>query len=62
MFYIGLLLMIIGAIMVYGNEKLPIKGGGLIIAIIGIMLLLFNEFPNELEFLKIINLKYFRRD
>ena len=55
MFYIGLVLMIVGAFIVYGNEKLPIKGGGLVIALIGIVLLLFNEFPKELEFLKIIN-------
>ncbi|SDK17555.1 hypothetical protein [Natronincola ferrireducens] len=67
MFYIGLLLLLIGALMVYGTVPISricnitttkamlfLKGSGLVIAIVGVIFIFFNEIPNSLEFLKII--------
>ncbi len=53
MFYIGLILLLLGVVVVYRYDKLSIKGGGFITAVIGIILLLFSNFPSELEFLRV---------
>lgn len=69
MFYIGILLLVIGAVMVYGTTFISrifgitsiksilfIKIGGLVIAFIGGIFLFFNNVPERLNFLRIIRL------
>ena len=67
MFYIGLSLIIIGAIMVYGTgiiiKKfnittvkgiLTVKIGGLLVTILGGVFIFLAQFPEKLQFLRIV--------
>lgn len=69
MFYLGLLLIIIGAFMVYGTPILSrimnistarglliIKVGGLLITILGAILIFIAQFPERLQFLRIVKI------
>lgn len=69
MFYIGLLSIIMGAFVVYGAPLLSkimntttkrglliIKAGGLLIAILGAILVFIAQFPERLEFLRIVKI------
>ncbi|SNS06171.1 hypothetical protein SAMN05446037_1003206 [Anaerovirgula multivorans] len=67
MFEAGIVLVIIGAVIVYGTAPISkalkitttkgiliLKASGLIIAILGAALLFFNDRPEKLQFLRII--------
>lgn len=67
MFEIGIALLLVGAVLVYGTAPITrifkitttkgiliIKIGGLVIAILGAVLLFLNDVPEKLQFLKII--------
>ncbi|SET77729.1 hypothetical protein SAMN05660297_03474 [Natronincola peptidivorans] len=67
MFQMGLLLVLLGAVLVYGTGIISkifkvtttkgiliLKIGGLLLAIMGAVLLFYNEVPEKLEFLRII--------
>ncbi|GAB6086806.1 hypothetical protein [Alkaliphilus crotonatoxidans] len=68
MFYLGLVVLLIGAIAVYLNkfiekrtsltaqQALWVKAVGLLMVILGAILIILSEFPQELEFLRFINL------
>lgn len=67
MFQFGIILLFIGAVLVYGTRSvsrilkmsttkqlLAIKLSGLIIALVGAIMLLLSQFPERLQFLRII--------
>ncbi|WP_026477083.1 hypothetical protein [Alkaliphilus transvaalensis] len=60
MFYLGLILLIVGAIIGYGNNKPSIKGGGLIAVVIGVVILFYSDFPRELEGIRFIKFDFRR--
>ena len=65
MFIVGIILLLAGTVMVYGSKQiitligkgfsnqLILKTMGLILAVIGIGIILFGEFPENLNFLRI---------
>lgn len=76
MFYLGVVLVVIGALAGYlpqlvakvfrltnQNQILWVKAAGLIFVLMGAILLFTNEFPKELQFLRFdIDIKFFRRE
>lgn len=67
MFYAGLLLIIAGAVMVYGTAFvskqlkittikgiLAVKVGGLLITILGAIVIFIAQYPERLQFLRIV--------
>ncbi|QZY56238.1 hypothetical protein [Crassaminicella profunda] len=63
MFFIGIVILMIGAIFVYRTNDcmklfrmknlIRLKGIGLIVSIIGVLMILYGEFPKSLEFIRI---------
>ncbi|MCT4621678.1 MAG: hypothetical protein N4A62_20110 [Marinisporobacter sp.] len=70
MFFVGIVILIIGAILVYRTDDcmkifsvknlIHLKGIGLMVSIIGVLMILYGDFPKSLEFIRVFFGKIFK--